>query len=319
MSDAKCTSRPTSGGPRRGDVGRRVPVTTGRPGVVSTGGAGRLGRRRRREIHQEDVEKAYRRTIQADAPLSDDEATVAKLNLLDQLISEDVLLARAKELQIVLPESELDAAFDEERKNIPDDTFDQALAARNLTTADVRDALRRDLIARKVIEHEVSSKIAVTDQEVDGFFQANKAQFNLPEDSFHIAQIVVTSIRDAGLNNRTGDDATTAQAAAEKVQMLMERLQSGTPFSNWRWITRRIRSRRRRAATSVWSRRRRSARHLRPLRDAVTEAAARQPDRRQHGGRLHDRGPGGSAGGGSARSRHARGARRHCEHAAPAS
>jgi peptidyl-prolyl cis-trans isomerase SurA len=183
-----------------------------------------------REIHREEVEKAYRRTMQADTPLSDDEATVAKLNLLDQLISEDVLLARAKELQIVLPESELDAAFNEEKKDVPDDAFNQELAKRSLTTADVRDALRRDLIARKVIEHEVSSKITVTDKQIADFFQANKAQFNLAEDSFRIAQIVVTSVRDAGLNNRTGDDATTAQAAAQKVQMLMERLKSGAPF-----------------------------------------------------------------------------------------
>jgi peptidyl-prolyl cis-trans isomerase SurA len=41
----------------------------------------------------------------------------------------------------------------------------------------------------------------------------------------------VTPVKDAGLNNRTGDDATTTQAAAGKVQMLMERLKSGAPFN----------------------------------------------------------------------------------------
>jgi peptidyl-prolyl cis-trans isomerase SurA len=41
----------------------------------------------------------------------------------------------------------------------------------------------------------------------------------------------VTPVRDAGLNNRTGDDATTVQAATAKVQMLMERLKSGVPFN----------------------------------------------------------------------------------------
>ncbi len=95
----------------------------------------------------------------------------------------------------------------------------------------MREALRRDLIVQKVIEREVTSKITVTDQDINDFFQANKAQFNLTEDAFHIAQIVVTPVRDAGLNNRTGDDATTVQAAAAKVQMLMERLKSGTPFN----------------------------------------------------------------------------------------
>ncbi len=184
-----------------------------------------------REIHREEVEKAYRRTMQPGAVTSEDEATVAKLNLLDQLISQDIMLARATELQIVLPESELDAAFNDEKKDIPDEAFNQELASRHLTAADMREALRRDLIARKVIERDVSSKVTVTDQEISDFFQANKAQFNLPEDAFHLAQIVVTSVRDQGLNNRTGDDATTVQAAAAKVQMLMDRLKSGAPFS----------------------------------------------------------------------------------------
>jgi peptidyl-prolyl cis-trans isomerase SurA len=94
----------------------------------------------------------------------------------------------------------------------------------------MREALRRDLIAQKVIEREVTSKITVTDQDVNDFFQANKAQFNLAEDAFQLAQIVVTPVRDAGLSNRTGDDATTVQAAAAKTQMLMERLKSGAAF-----------------------------------------------------------------------------------------
>jgi len=183
-----------------------------------------------REIRRGDVEKAFRRTAPPNAGTSEEEATAGKLNVLDQLISQDIMLAKANELKIVLPESELDAAFNDQKKNISDDVFNKALAARNLTAADLREALRRDLLTQKVIEREVTSKITVTDQDVNDFFQANKAQFNLTEDAFHIAQIVVTPIRDAGLNNRTGDDATTPQAAAAKVQMLMERLKAGAPF-----------------------------------------------------------------------------------------
>jgi len=183
-----------------------------------------------REIHRAEVEKAFRRTAPPNAALSEEEAAAGRLNVLDQLISQDMMLARANELKIVLPESELDAAFNDQKKSIPDEAFNKELAARNLTAADLREALRRDLITQKVIEREVTSKITVTDQDVNAFFQANKAQFNLAEDAYHIAQIVVTPIKDAGLNNRTGDDATTPQAAAAKVQMLMERLKAGAPF-----------------------------------------------------------------------------------------
>jgi peptidyl-prolyl cis-trans isomerase SurA len=94
----------------------------------------------------------------------------------------------------------------------------------------MRDALRRELLSEKVLRQEVGAKIAVTDQDVTDFFNANRAQFNLPEEGYHIAQIVVTPVRDPQVANRSGDDAATPQAAATKAQMLMERLKSGASF-----------------------------------------------------------------------------------------
>jgi peptidyl-prolyl cis-trans isomerase SurA len=184
-----------------------------------------------REIRRETVEKAYRRLVQPNPAASEDEALAAKLNLLDRMITEDILLAKARELKIEVPTSDLDAAFNEGKKNIPDDAFNKELAVRNLTPADMREATGRDLTIQKLIEREVTSKISVTAQDVDAFFQAKKSQFNLPEDAYHIAQIVITPTRDAGINNRTGDDAATPQAAAEKAKMLMERLKAGAPFN----------------------------------------------------------------------------------------
>ena len=185
-----------------------------------------------RAITRDDVEKAYRRAGDASQALSEEEILTAKLSLLNDLIVQDILLAKARELKIELPDSEVDTAYAEAKKNIPDEAFQQELTRRNLTAADMREGLRRELLSQKVIEHEVGSKIAVTDQEVTDFFNANRAQFNVAEDAYHIAQIVVTPVRDAQLANRTGDDAATPQAAAAKVAMLMERLKGGASFSD---------------------------------------------------------------------------------------
>jgi len=70
----------------------------------------------------------------------------------------------------------------------------------------------------------------VTDAEVTTFFNANRPQFNVAEESYHIAQIVVTPVREAQPSNRSGDDAATPQAAAAKAQMLMDRLKAGAAF-----------------------------------------------------------------------------------------
>jgi len=181
-------------------------------------------------ITRDDVEQAFRRMGDGSQTLAEDEALTAKLGLLDDLIVEEILHAKARELKIEVSESELDTAYAEAKKNITDDAFQQELTRRNLTAADMRDTLRRQRLSQKVIDQEVGSKIAVTDQEVTDFFNANRAQFNFPEDAYHLAQIIVTPVRDPQLVNRTGDDATTPQAATAKVAMLMERLKAGASF-----------------------------------------------------------------------------------------
>lgn len=184
------------------------------------------------EITRDDVEKAYRRAAPAGQQVSEEEAMTAKLNLLNELIVQDLLITKGKELKIELPESELDAAYMEAKKNIPDEAFQQELKSRNLSAADMREDLRRNLLAQKVVDKEVADKIGVTDADITAFFEANKASFNRAEDAVHIAQIVVTPVRDAQRTNRTGDDAATPQEATAKAQMLMAKLKGGAAFGD---------------------------------------------------------------------------------------
>jgi peptidyl-prolyl cis-trans isomerase SurA len=185
-----------------------------------------------RAITRNDVEKAYRRTHDTKQTLSEEEALTAKLTVLNDLIVQDILLAKAGALKIEIPQSDLDAAYANASKNLPSEAYQQELARRNLTTDDMRTNIRRQLLTQKVLQQEVGSKITVSDQEVADFFNSNRAQFNIAEESYHIAQIVVTPVRDPQSANGTGDDATTPQAAAAKAQMLMERLKAGASFAD---------------------------------------------------------------------------------------
>jgi peptidyl-prolyl cis-trans isomerase SurA len=183
-----------------------------------------------REIKKADVDKAYQRAKDSAQVLSPDEEMTAKLSLLNDLIVQDILLSKASTLKLEVPQAELDAAFANASKNIADDAFQQELSRRGLTPADVREGLRRELLTEKVITQEVSSKITVSEQDVQGFYETNRAQFNVAEEAYHVAQIVVTPVRDPRIGNRTGDDATTPEAAVAKIKMLMERLKSGASF-----------------------------------------------------------------------------------------
>jgi peptidyl-prolyl cis-trans isomerase SurA len=184
------------------------------------------------EITRDDVDKAYRRTDQSVQQLAEDEAFAARLTLLDDLIAQDIFMAKARELKIEVPTSELDTAYAEARKNIPEDAFNQELAKRSLTAADMREALRRDLTVQKLFAREVSSKVSVTDQEIAAFYEANKPQFNRTEDAYRVAQIVVTPVKEDQVANRTGSDATTIQEAVAKIRMIMDKLKAGAQFGD---------------------------------------------------------------------------------------
>lgn len=184
-----------------------------------------------REIKKDEVEKAYRRNMQPNATPSEEEATVAKLSTLNDLIVQDILLQKARELKIEVADTELDTAYADARKDIAESQFQQELTRRNLTAADMREGLRREMLAQKVMEREVTSKISISDQEITDFHQANLAQFNRAEDSYRLAQIVITPQREPQQVNRSGNDAGTPQEAAAKAQAMMERLKQGSQFS----------------------------------------------------------------------------------------
>src|SRR5687768_11817159 len=136
-----------------------------------------------RQITREDVDKAYRRAQDAAQTLSAEEVMAAKLSLLNDLIVQDILLAKAAALKLDVAQADLDTAYANAKKNLTDEAFQQELTRRSLTAADMREELRRELLTQKVIAQEIGPKIAVTEKEVADFFSANRAQFNVAEDA----------------------------------------------------------------------------------------------------------------------------------------
>jgi peptidyl-prolyl cis-trans isomerase SurA len=185
-----------------------------------------------RNITRDDVERAYRGSLNPSAPVpSEEEALNLKLNIVDELINQEVLQARAKGLAVEPTDADVDTALATRKGSVTDEAFNLELTQRGFTLDDVKRGLRRELAVQKVIEKEVNSKVNVTDQDIATFYEANRAQFNLPEAQYRLAQIVITPVREPQLRNRMGDDAATPADAQRKAQMLTERLKDGADFS----------------------------------------------------------------------------------------
>src|ERR1700741_1367249 len=185
-----------------------------------------------KEIKRDEVEKYYRTRISPEGQEpSQEEALSLKLNVIDELINNEILLERAKKLNLEASDGEVEDKFTELKSPYTEDEFQRQLKERGVTVEDLKNTVRRELSIQKLINREVVSKVSVTDQDIADFYNTNKAQFNVAEPQYRIAQIVVTPRKEPQVRNRKNDDATNEAEAERKVKMLMDRLNSGADFA----------------------------------------------------------------------------------------
>src|SRR5277367_4297381 len=185
-----------------------------------------------KEIKRADVDKYYRTRVNPEGQEpSQEEALSLKLNVLDELINNEILLERAKKLNLEASDGEVEDKFTELKSPYTEDEFQRQLKERNVSVGDLKNDLRRQLSITKLLNREVVAKISITDQDVTEFYNSNKAQFNVAEPQYRIAQIVVTPRKEPQIRNRKNDDATNEAEAQRKVKMLMDRLSSGADFA----------------------------------------------------------------------------------------
>jgi len=185
-----------------------------------------------KEIRRAEVEKYYRsRTNPEGQTPSLEESLSLELNILDELINNGILLERAQKLGLEASDGEVEDKFTEVKSPFTEEEFQRQLKERGITVEDFKRDLRRQISIQKLLNREVVAKISITDQDVADFYNQNRAQFNVAEPQYHIAQIVVTPRRDPQVRNRKNDDATTDAEARRKTAMLIERLNAGADFA----------------------------------------------------------------------------------------
>ena len=77
---------------------------------------------------------------------------------------------------------------------------------------------------------EIGSRITISQADVNNFYAANKASFNLAENMVHLARILVTPGAVPNLNNLKNSKAQNDTEARSKIQMLDMRVRQGEDF-----------------------------------------------------------------------------------------
>ncbi len=185
-----------------------------------------------RPIQRTDVDKIYNAQLASNPQQSpsQDQADATRLQILQALVLDEIVEQRAAKLNLTATDSEVDAKLAEMKAPYTEDQFQAKLKASNLTLDEIKHDLRRSVTQNKLLNKEINSKITVTDTDVTNYFNAHKAEFNLIENQYHLAQIQVTDQPAPQAGNLQNNKATNDDEARKKIQALKNRLDSGEDF-----------------------------------------------------------------------------------------
>lgn len=186
-----------------------------------------------RKIFRSDVDKYYDNQVaSAQQAPTGEQATILRLNILRQLIDEEIVMQRAAQQNLVATDEEVQDRLNELKTPFTKEEFQKRLDSQHLTLDDLKREIRRNRTEEKLFNKEITSRINITDADIASYYNEHKADFNLIEPNYHLAQIVVTStpLPPQQVGNLQNSKAMNDADAKRKIEMLHNRLESGEDF-----------------------------------------------------------------------------------------
>jgi peptidyl-prolyl cis-trans isomerase C len=147
-----------------------------------------------------------------------------KQDVLERLITVEVLTQKAEQLKIQASPQEVAKKIEEIQANMGgEEPMKEALKAHGATMEEFKADLTRSLRVQNLLEKEVFDKVKVEPAEVKGFYDANPQAFQVPE-----------QVRARHIIVRVKEGASDAEKkeAKEAVQKAADRIQKGESFED---------------------------------------------------------------------------------------
>jgi peptidyl-prolyl cis-trans isomerase SurA len=139
------------------------------------------------------------------------------------MINEKLADQELKRQNIIVSEGEVDAAIEriKESRAITDEELRNALAAQGMTYEAYRKQTEQQILRAKLVNQEVRSKIVITDQDIEAYYERHSGQF-AGERKYRLRNIYV----------RVGDFATDAERreALQVMEGVWSELKAGKSF-----------------------------------------------------------------------------------------
>ncbi len=171
-----------------------------------------------KEIMEAQVDRVLQRNIKGQAAqYSADELNFLKLQILNGLINDEILLQRAAKLGLNATDTEVENRLTEMKSKMTEEEFQKSLKDQGYTLDELKNELRKSITKEKLFNKEITAKISITDAQIADYFQKHKDKFKFPP-GVRIGHILIANAPD------------DAQLKA-RAQAVLNRIRSGEDFS----------------------------------------------------------------------------------------
>ena len=112
--------------------------------------------------------------------VSEKDMPAIKLRLFEQLINRRILVQEARRQGLTLTQKEMDEAFSDALKDLPDD-FSIILKGQGVSVDAWKRKLLQEKLVQKLVQKEVNDKVRISDDLVNEYYWAHLGDFWLPE------------------------------------------------------------------------------------------------------------------------------------------
>ena len=178
-------------------------------------------------VHSKDQLK---QEAQQQDPANADKIVAARdKDVLRDLIDQQLLLEKGKDLGITA-DTEVIKRLDEMRKEMHLDSMEdleKAAQGQGISFEDFKQNLKNQIITQQVISKEVGSRMSVSKEELQAFYDAHKSQMEQPE-QIRLSELLVSTEKKG--KDPAADEAQQLAAAKAKADDLLAQIRKGAAF-----------------------------------------------------------------------------------------
>jgi peptidyl-prolyl cis-trans isomerase SurA len=179
--------------------------------------------------YQRSEEQMRQEALQQDAVNAEKLIASREKDVLRDLVDQQLLLDKAKDMGITA-DTELIKKLDDMRKDMKLDSMEElekAAEGQGVSFEDFKQNMRNQLITQQLISKEVSSRLIISKDEEQKFYDEHKSEMAQPE-NIKLSEILVSTEKKDPKDNT--DDAQRLQAAEAKARDLLEQIHKGASF-----------------------------------------------------------------------------------------